>query len=371
MNQVGNCGVLRINTQLAKSSKNVLELYYIPKASSKTEHLFIPVNYNDYLSKRRQKMELLKNIEISKLFSIIERENPLLSISYQIHLSEVLELIDGMIVTKDIRSYRGLLLNLERVQTLFFIFYRIFLFFDYKQDASISYNGYVNVQRIFDELWQFHYPWGLIRPGTVLHPLPSTLLPKIQRIIQFQQKSGERISKIIERNKLIVNTLKEVDLFTKEEAKTLGITGPILRSLGFIHPNDKKNPSIIRYSAHNYLQHSFSTENNLWNLLRVCYVDLLLALNRSSQLLKPFTIQTENVSKNPLNGEFTSSFPTTLGEMHLTIDVSDDVVTYFNIIPPEMINMIGITRILSKTPNHLHPLILLFFDPLIPIIGDE
>jgi Ni,Fe-hydrogenase III large subunit len=339
--------------------------------SSKPEHPFIPVNFNDYLSKRNQLMELLKNQPISKLFSIIERENPFLSISHQIHLSEVLELINGTIVSDDIRSYRGLLLNLERVLTLFFIFFKVFLFFEYKREASISYNGYVNVQTIFNELWQFHYPWGLIRPGKVLHSLPSTILPKIQRIIQFQLKSTERISKTIESNKQIVRTLREVKLLTREEAETLGITGPILRSLGLVYPNNKKDPSFLRSSANNYLQYAFTSESDLWNLLRVCYAELLLAINRSSQLLKPFSIQTEVAPITALNGELSSSFPTTMGQMHLTIDISDDIVTYINNIPPEMVNMVGITKILSKTPCHIHPLILLFFDPLIPIIGDD
>jgi len=316
-------------------------------------------------------MELLKNIPISKLFTIIERENPLLSISHQIHLSEVLELIEGIIVSEDIRSYRGLLLNLERVQTLFYIFYKIFLFFEDVQDAYISYNGYLNVQGIFNKLWQFHYPWGLIRPGTVLQPIPPTILPKIRKILRVQQKSGERISKTIEKNKLISTTLKEIELLTKTDAETLGLTGPILRSLGIIYPNGSKGPSIIRYSAHNYLQYAFTTENDLWNLLRVCYVELILALDRSCQLLKPFSIQREETQRNPLNGEASSTFPTVLGHMHLTIEISDDYVTYFNIIPPEMVNVVGITKILSKTPISLHPLIFLFFDPRIPIIRDE
>ncbi|MFX0207837.1 MAG: hypothetical protein ACFFDT_17750 [Candidatus Hodarchaeota archaeon] len=92
---------------------------------------------------------------------------------------------------------------------------------------------------------------------------------------------------------------------------------------------------------------------------------MILALNRISQLLKDFPSKTLDTSTRPLNGEATSTFSTVLGESHLTVNLSDNQVKYFNFIPPQMSNMTGFLKILSTSPTSIRPILMLFFDPKI------
>ncbi len=328
--------------------------------------LLTTITSNDltqYLHNRRDQQRLMKDIPLSTLFFLVEREQPLNTISHQVHLSETIELISGIIVSDDIKQYRGLMLNIERTMIYFYLFYWIFRFFEEQKTAKMSFEGYYSFQRIFESLWQLRFPRGLIRPGAILQPLNPSRIPEIQRIIFFQQRNAWQIAKCIEKKLKIKKILIEQEILSSTEVKNTGITGPIARASGAIPALNSPDSIPTRQSAQLLLKYAYSNDNNLLSVLRVSYVELILALNRISQLLTSYQVRSINASKKPLNGETTVSFSTVLGESHLTVNISDDQVRYFNFIPPQMSNMAGFDKILSTCPVSLKPIVLLFFDP--------
>ena len=347
-----------------KTTTQSMKIQYIPQLSQDAS-LIIPTNITEYLKRRYKKQRLMTNIPISRLFYLLERERPLLSITRQIHLSETIELITGIIIPEKIREYRGLLLNFERSMTFFYIFYKFFNFFGYYESARIAYTGYSSFLSILETLWQFRFPWGIVRTGGVLKPIYPTVIPEIQKLIHSQQKNALNIAKFIEKKSEMKNKLRSLETLNTEEAVILGITGPIARSLGVIPSKSAGFSDSARKSAKSFIQNAYTNDGNLWTIFRVCYAELILSLERSLQLLKPYSLKSQKKLKDSINGEATSTFTTVLGQTHLTVNISDNQATYFNYIPPEMVNMAGITKILAKCPNSHNFIVFLLLDPRI------
>lgn len=346
-----------------KSTEKKHKIHFLPEISSYILSTMTPTNLTRYLHNKRDKQRVMKDIPLSKLFFLLERKQPLNAISHQVHLSETIELIRGTIPSDDIRQYRGVLLNIERAMIYFFLFHWTFRFFKDYEAAKTAFKGYSSFHYIFDTLWQLQFPWELIRPTAILQPFPLTRIQEIQKIILFQQKIAWYIAKRIERESTIKKTLENIEILSLNAVKTTGITGPIARASGAIPPLITPSSIPSRQSAQHFLKYAYSNDNNLWNALRVSYAELILALNRISHLLQEFTIKSLDTFDKPFNGEATSSFSTVLGESHLTVNISDNEVTYFNFIPSQMSNMTGFIKILSTCQISLRAFVLLFFDP--------
>ncbi|UCG90641.1 MAG: hypothetical protein JSU57_02625 [Candidatus Heimdallarchaeota archaeon] len=352
-----------MNNVEIETTGRINEFHFFPEIFSQLLSTMTTSDLTKYLSKKRAKQRLRTDISLSKLFFLLEREQPINAISNQVHLSETIELIRGTIVSDDIKQYRGLLLNIERAMIYFYLFYWIFRFFKEHKTAETSFNCYSSFQHIFESLWQVRFPHGLIRPESIVRPFDLSRIPEIQKIIFFQQKNAWLIAKCIERKLKINNTLMELEILSLDNVKTSGITGPIARASGSI-PSLISSASVpTRQSAQLFLKYAYAKDNNLLNVLRVGYVELILALNRISQLLIDFPSKILDTSTKPLNGEATSVFSTVLGESHLTVNTSDNQVKYFNFIPPQMSNITGFLKILSTCPISIKPILLLFFDP--------
>ncbi|MFX0124911.1 MAG: hypothetical protein ACFFAE_14870 [Candidatus Hodarchaeota archaeon] len=321
-----------------------------------------PSDLSNYLQSKREKQKLMKDIPLSKLFFLLERENSLNAISHQVHLSETIEFIAGMIVSDDIKQYRGLLLNIERASIYFYLFYWLFRFLNNLKTSRLALESYSSFWNFFEFLWELQFPWGLIRPGAISHPISHTQVPEIQKVIIIQQKNAWKIAKFIEKDTAIKDTLKEAKNLSLDIVKKTGITGPMARASGAIPYLINPTSSPTRQSAQSFLKYTYATDNSLLNVLRVSYSELILTLNIISQLLKEYSMMSLDTFKS-LNGEASSSFSTTLGESHLTVNILDNQVTYFNFIPPQMINITGVIESLSICPLSLQSINLLLFDP--------
>ncbi|MFX0182452.1 MAG: hypothetical protein ACFE95_05140 [Candidatus Hodarchaeota archaeon] len=353
-----------------KPTTQSMKIHYIPQLSQDTS-LIIPTNIIEFLQRKYKKQQHMTNIQISRLFYLFERERPLLSITRQIHLSETLELLTGTIIPENIREYRGLLLNFERSMTYFYIFYKFFNFFGDSEAARIAYTGYFSFLNIWETLWQFRFPWGIIRTGDVLKPIHPSVIPEIQKLIHSLQKIAQSIAKTIEKKSDMRNKLRSLETLNTEEAVTSGITGPIARTLGIIPSKSSEFSDSVRKSAKSFIQNAYTNEGNLWSIFRVCYAELILSLERTLRLLKPYSPKSQKKLKDVISGEATSTFATVLGQTYLTVDISDNLVTYFNYIPPEMVNMAGITKILAKCPESHNFIVFLFLDPRIIMTQGE
>jgi Ni,Fe-hydrogenase III large subunit len=350
---------------MGKNEAKIAEKVLVHTTTEIFSDLLSTITSNDlrkYIKVKRDKQRIMRDITLSKLFFLFERENLLNAITHQVHLSETIELIVGTIVSDDLRQFRGLLLNIERASIYFYIFYWIFRFLNNFKASRIALGSYNSFQFLFEQIWEIQYPWDLIRPEGIFDPITLTQIPEIQKIVNTLQKNAWKIANTIEKGKTVKNILEEVENLSLDMVKRTGITGPMVRTLGTVTSQITPSTPSTRQSAQIFLKHTYTTESNLLNVLRVSYTELILSLNQFSHLLKGYTIMPQG-TLNSLDGEATTSFTTTLGESHLTLNILEDQVKYFNFIPPQMANITGIVESLSTCPSSLQSIILLLFDP--------
>ncbi len=349
-------------------SPNQISLKLIDKMDPrgiKTVNEDLLIDFNEILKIKNHKQTIMTNISLSNLFLLLERGDSLTSISRQVVLSEIIELISGSIVSDNIWKYRGLLLNIERAMAYFYLFDKIFQYFGDSNYSHLAYECFLAFQQIFEIAWEIRFPWGFIRPGAMLEPIEIHNIPKIKKILLFQELSASSIAKRIEKSAKLRKQLQEVKILENDEIRKSGITGPINRTLGILPNPIHVSTEIARKSSEYFIQYAYTRKSNLWNLLRVSYAELILALNRISKLLKPFNVEKNDLTKKEIFGDFINTFQTVFGEGYLTVSISHSKVSYFNYIPPQIVNRLGIEQLIEKCPPSIHPLLLLYYQPVI------
>lgn len=321
------------------------------------------IDLSSFIKSKQDKQSSMTNISIQNLFLLLERGDPFTTISRQMLLAESIELISGMVIPRDFLEYRGFLLNIEQAMTFFYLFHKIFHFYEDSSHSQLSLNSFAALQYIFEVAWELRFPWGIIRPAGMLKPILSENIPKIRKILVNQEKNAYTIAKKLENSLILKTQLDPIKTPTKDDFRITGLTGSFKRTLGIIPSFWPRNSNNGRKSAQYFIQYAYTDNNTLWNLLRITYTELILALNRSLKLLKPFSIKSDYPNDQKVEGEITQSFQTTLGEIHLTINIVNDKVKYFNYIPSQLTNKLGIEKMLKKCPSSLSPLILYFYHP--------
>ncbi|NHJ00774.1 MAG: hypothetical protein EAX86_01475 [Candidatus Heimdallarchaeota archaeon] len=324
-------------------------------------------NLEEYISEKRKQFASKRNLPVEEVFNTLEKESPLFSISRQIHLSEAIEYISGVKVPVVLQRYRGFLLNLETALIYFCLFTNYFNYLE-NENAEMEVNrGYIANQQIFEVINRERFPWNLVRPAITPPPLESDQVSNIRRFLDVQKNIAIKIAKKVEKIEYSSPSFYE-DLFTPEEIKKLGITGPITRIQGILPKN--QTTSTINPPASRFLKFSYTTENNMTTLFRIAYAELILALNQASVLLGEFKpIYDAGFSIPPKIGECTSTFTNILGNCHLTIQISNDNIKYFNIVPQQVSNYSGMKELLSRGLNNRF--LLLFYDPELRISAVE
>ncbi|MHA2305139.1 MAG: hypothetical protein ACXACU_07070 [Candidatus Hodarchaeales archaeon] len=324
-----------------------------------------------YIKNKQDIQSSMTNISIQNLFLLLERGDPFTTISRQILLAESIELISGIVIPRDILEYRGFLLNIERAMTYFYLFHKIFHYYEDSHYSQLLINSFIALQHIFEIVWEFRFPWGIIRPAAMLKPISSKSIPKIKKILINQKKIAYKIARKIQRSSVLKSQLNPIKTLSKDDIRKTGLTGSIGKTIGILPRFKTRTPNNGRTSAQYLSQYAYTDDNSLWNLLRINYVELILALNRSVILLKPFDIKTIYPDDQKINGEITQSFQTVLGDIYLTINISNNKVNYYNYISPLLINKFGMEEMLKGCPISLSPLILLFYHPEILGISEQ
>lgn len=322
------------------------------------------IDLNEILKIKNHKQTIMTNNSLSNLFLLLERGDSLTSISRQVALSEVIELISGSIVSDNIWRYRGLLLNIERAMTYFYLFDKIFQYFGDLNYSQLAYECFEDFQQIFEIAWEIRFPWGFIRPGAMLEPIEIHNIPKIKKILLSQEINAYSIAKRIEKSAKLRKNLQEVKMLENNGMRKSGITGPINRTLGILPNPIHVSTETVRKSSEYFIQYAYTKKSNLWNLLRVSYAELILALNRIFKLLKPFSAEKKDLTKKEIFGDFITTFQTVFGEGYLSVSISYSKVSYFNYIPPQIVNRMGIEQLIEKCPRSLCPLIILYYQPV-------
>lgn len=306
----------------------------------------------------------MRGLHYVNMISELENDQPLLALSRQIFLSEVLEKLTGQFVPKKMVLYRGYLLNWEKVFVIFKFFTNIAKIFSISNLLKVSKHGFTSVQDSFEGLWGSRYPTSVMRPGIAIKHLEKSSISRIMQGINNQRKIAKKLSKIIERSHILRRELANVNHLSHSEVVDSGLAGPIARAVGVITPMIDMPSAKIQNSSFFYTQFVYGKTGSGLKYLEICYREMILALERMANLLPNFLGRIDEPESLPENsGQFSASYPTSFGVNHLTVAIDDNKIRYINFVPFEFNNIEGIARLIDLNGKENTKFFLGFLNP--------
>ena len=100
-----------------------------------------------------------------------------------------------------------------------------------------------------------------MRPGGLVSELPANFRENAFRVTGEVEKSLKTYTAMLEKNPLFMERMKGVGVLSREDAKNLGVTGPVLRASGITHDVRKDNPYYM-YKKLNFVAKSQTAGDN-------------------------------------------------------------------------------------------------------------
>ena len=325
-----------------------------------------PLDLREFFQKRRDFFATLIDQSLETAFIKLGREIPLLPITLQLMLSEAVEHIAGISISKDIWRHRGFLACLERAKVLYSVFESLFASLDQAKASVVVSKGVSALNRLMNDLWSGG-SWGLVRPGTIQKPFNPQETGKALQILHFQLLLAKKLGEIVEFNPTIQTTLDNIPTLHREEILWSGMTGPLKRASG-LHLNRKRVNTVYPHKSTEYFfQYAYSnlSHPSVWQAYRICYVELYLSINRLYFLLNDYSppARKDDLDLAAVTGETTIHLSTPLGSSYLTLSMNEGQVAYFNYVPAEMKNWRGFSKIFSLSVEVHHNLLMPLFAP--------
>ena len=318
----------------------------------------------EYMQQQKEKNLLLQDITISKLFTILEQEQPLFTLSRQILISFTIEKITGTSISDKMQVYRGFLLNWEKILIMFSLFQRIAEIEGLESIKNTASKCIKSNQNMFEDMWGEQFPFGVIRPGLANKTINFNSPLKLQNMFSMQRRLSNKVINGIKKSTALRKRLKKMVLLTEDEIVNSGLNGPIARALN-IKPSILSTNNNFPKDSQFYQQYVYANSSSSFTPLEICFTELQLALERLSFLISLLKGHIKENNVREMQGRFTCSFPVNFGVNHLTVELENNQVKYTNFIPFETDNLLGISKLLRKNAEELNPLILLFLNPVI------
>jgi hypothetical protein len=203
----------------------------------------------------------------------------------------------------------------------------------------------------------------MVRPGWIEEEISESSISKIRNNLKSQQKLVKNIRKAVKNSKTLQKPLENYSNLIETEILKSGITGPLARSVNVITPLINASTSINHFSSSQFSQFVTSESSNPFGLLEICNVELTLALERMLQLLPKIYGRILLTEGELRNGSISSSFVKSFGVDHLSIEIEGGLTKYLKLVPFEISNILGISKVIASNSPNLHQFILLFLNP--------
>ena len=98
---------------------------------------------------------------------------------------------------------------------------------------------------LIEELTGARLTVSYVKVGGVKGDLPEGWLERLERALVKSIKEIDEVDKLLTRNRIFIDRVKDVGIISKDEAWSLGFTGPVLRSTGMARDIRKDEPYLV------------------------------------------------------------------------------------------------------------------------------
>ncbi len=98
---------------------------------------------------------------------------------------------------------------------------------------------------LVEELTGARLTVSYVKVGGVKADLPDGWLERLEKALVLGEKEIDEVNRLLTRNRIFIDRVKDVGIISKEDAWSLGFTGPVLRSTGLARDIRKDEPYLV------------------------------------------------------------------------------------------------------------------------------
>ncbi|CAN5623094.1 NADH dehydrogenase (quinone) subunit D [soil metagenome] len=153
---------------------------------------------------------------------------------------------------------------------------------------------------VYEQMSGFRFHPGYTRVGGVLYDFDDKVLQRVRRVIDQTPRVLKDMEKLLFRNRIFVDRMRNVGVLSKEQAINLSCTGPIARASGVTYDLRKDQP-YLSYPDFQF-QVPYATEGD-------CYARFQVRMEEIVQSVEILRQAVKNLPGGPANVPIAEKFP--------------------------------------------------------------
>jgi NADH-quinone oxidoreductase subunit D len=183
-----------------------------------------------------------EHLDFNQYVTVTDRMNYISPIANNVAWHHAVEKLLGIELTKRATYIRTLVCELARISDhllstgamgLDVGAFTFFLYAFYQRER---------IYDIFETLCGARFTNSYTRVGGVMHDMTPLVIEKIRTFIQSFPETLDEMEKLVNRNRIFVDRMKDVGYLSREEALSRGATGPVARASGVTRDLRKDEP---------------------------------------------------------------------------------------------------------------------------------
>jgi NADH-quinone oxidoreductase subunit D len=267
--------------------------------------------------------KLGEHLNFNQYVTIVDRKNYISPPMNEVAWHHAVELLLDVELTKRCQYIRVIIGELSRISdhllctgaaALDLGAYTAFLF---------AFNLREQIYDVYEEMSGYRFHPGYTRVGGVLHDFTDGVIAKVRAVVQSFDQVYTDMEKLLFRNRIFLDRLKDVGVLTKEDAIGFCASGPIARASGVTFDLRKDQP----YLAYRDLEFDvpYMTEGD-------CYARFLVRMEEMRQSVRIISQAIENLPGGPVNVPIAGKFP--LPDKGTVYNSMEGLIQHFELIMP-------------------------------------
>lgn len=186
-----------------------------------------------------------------------------------------------------------------------------------------AFNLREQIYDIYEEMSGYRFHPGYTRVGGVLYDFNDRVIDKIRKLLGNFPKVYSDMEKLLFRNRIFVDRMRNVGVLTKEDALDLCCTGPIARASGITYDIRKDMP-YLAYPDFDF-EVPYAVEGD-------CYARFQVRMEEMRQSHRIITQALENLPTGPVNVPIAEKFP--LPDKGTAYNSMEGLIQHFELIMP-------------------------------------
>lgn len=176
---------------------------------------------------------------------------------------------------------------------------------------------------VYETMSGYRFHPGYLRVGGSLYDFDERVLNKIRQVLTAVPKALSDMGRLLFRNKIFVDRMRDVGVLTKEEAINYCASGPVARASGVTYDLRKDEP-YLAYPDFKF-DVPYATEGD-------CYARFQVRMEEMQQSLKIIQQALDRLPTGPANAPIAEKF--TLPDKFTTYNSIEGLIQHFELIMP-------------------------------------